>query len=279
MTRPRAETTFAGPVGSLLRRWRGLRRMSQLELALAAGVSPRHLSFVETGRARPGRAVLLSLAAVLELPFRDRNAMLAAAGFAPAYRETGLSEPEMEQARRALERILAQQEPYPATVVDRRWNIVMTNRATDRWFGLLLPPDALADLADGGLNALKMMFDPALLRPFVIDWPDTARTLLARAHREALHGDDEAEALVEELRAMPGVPSDWRRDIGDGATPPVLAIGFRAGALSVSWFTTMTTFGTPQNVTLQELRIECLFPADAATERAARDLAAGRSPG
>ena len=256
-----AASAPAGHVGPLLRHWRAARRVSQLDLALDADVSSRHLSFVETGRAQPSREMVLRLAEALEVPLRERNALLLAAGYAPLYRETDLGAPEMVDARLAVEFILAKQEPYPAIVVDRHWNLLLANPATHRFLALFLPgPPA------GPLNVMRLIFDPQGVRPFVENWEEVARHLVERLHREAAGPPDETtRALLEELLAYPGVPSDWRTPQLDRVPAPLLSIVYRKGDLRLSVFSTITTFGTPQDVTLQELRIECFFPADEAT--------------
>ena len=261
----------APPVGRLLRHWRHVRRKSQLTLAVEADVSPRHLGFVEIGRARPSREMVLILANALDVPLRERNALLLAAGYAPTYRETGLADREMAQARRALDGILRQQEPYPAVVMDRHWNLMLTNAAAPRFFGIFI------DLAGEPTpaNVLKLMFDPAKLRPFIANWEAVAEALIQRVHREAVGGvvDDEAARLLDTLLAYPDVPRRWRApDLGAVLTP-ILPVEFRTGDLTMRFFSTVTTLGTPQDVTLQEIRIECFFPADAETEARARELA------
>jgi transcriptional regulator with XRE-family HTH domain len=273
---------YAAPaaVGPLLKRWRAARRMSQLELALAAGVSSRHVSFVETGRSRPSREMLLVLSTVLDVPLRERNALLQAAGFAAVYRETALDDPEMAGMRQALELILRQHEPFGAVAMDRHWDILMANAAYLRFLSLLLPgtaaPAPLAVAPRPRLNALRMLFDPRALRPFVVNWPRLARDLLMRVHREASSGADErASALLSGLLAFPEIPADWREPDLDTAPSLVLPVELRAGEMSVRFFTTLTTLGAPQDVTLQELRIESFHAADAATEQLVRAMAAG----
>jgi transcriptional regulator with XRE-family HTH domain len=261
-----------GDVGRLIKHWRQLRRKSQLALALEAGVSARHLGFVEVGRSRPSREMVLLLSEALGVPLRERNALLLAAGFAPLYRETGLAAPELARARQALELILAHQEPYPAVVMDRHWNVVTANQAAGRFFALFVAPAPGATV-----NVIRMMFDPARLRPFVANWEAVAESLVQRIHREALGGvpDAETSRLLEEALSYPGVPARWRSaDALEVAPAPYVAVQFRKGDLAMDYFSTVTTLGTPQDVTLQELRIECFFPADERTEAAARRLAA-----
>jgi transcriptional regulator with XRE-family HTH domain len=264
----RTESAF----GRLLRQWRARRRMSQLDLALEAEVSARHVSFIETGRAQPSREMVLLLAGVLEMPLRDRNELLAVAGYAPIYRETDLAAPAMAQARRALEFILRQQEPYPALVLDRHWNVLMANEATARVQKFFLDPAAVAEL--GSQNAMRLMFHPRAFRPYIVNWEATAGSLIQWLHRDVLSGfaDAETHRLLEELLSYPDVPHHWRTVDLDASTAPFLAIEFRKADLDLRYFTTLTSLGTPQDITLQELRVESFFPADAATEEGARRL-------
>lgn len=261
----------ANPLGQLLQRWRHERGQSQLSLALDAGISPRHLSFIETGRTQPSRDMVLRLAETLGVPFRERNHLLTAAGFAHAYRETGLTAPEITHARRAIELILEHQEPFPAVVMDRHWNLVTTNKAAARFFGLLLAGSS----PPGPPNVIRLMFHPDGLRPWVANWPSVAKSLLQRVRREAVGGvsDDATEKLLQEILAYPDVPDRWS-DMTMGASPgPLLAIEFRKADLALDFFSTVTTLGTPQDITLQEIRIECFFPANESTARSARGLA------
>jgi transcriptional regulator with XRE-family HTH domain len=265
------------PVGHLIRHWRQVRRKSQLALALEAGVSARHLGFLEVGRSHPSREMVLRLATVLDIPLRERNALLLAAGFAPVYRETGLAASELTHARQALHMILRHQEPYPAVVMDRYWNIVLTNEAAPRFFAQLLGGAPSTEPA----NVVRLMFSPHGLRPFVANWEVVAQALIQRVHREAVGGvaDERTTALLEEVLSYPGVPVRWAGFDG-AAPPPVVAIQFRKEALAMDFFSTVTTLGTPQDVTLQEIRIECFFPANAQTEAAAHRLAGtAASPG
>jgi transcriptional regulator with XRE-family HTH domain len=191
-----ARGAVASRVGQLLRQWRERRAMSQLGLAAEAGISARHLSFLETGRAQPSREMVLLLSRVLDVPLRGRNELLAVAGHAPIYRETALDAPEMAQVRRALDFMLRQQEPYPAMVLDRHWNILMTNPATARVMGLFLDPDAAA--AVGAPNAMRLSYHPKGLRPFIVNWEATAAAFIQWLHRDLLRtGDAETRRLLE----------------------------------------------------------------------------------
>ncbi len=265
------------PVGKLLKHWRGTRRMSQLDLALEAGISARHLSFVETGRSQPSRDMLLSLAEALDIPLRERNSILDAAGYAGFYREQSLDEPAMGQVRKALTLMLEKHEPYPCLVVDGIWNVHMTNQASIHMMAFFLGAEAVGVLAGGGgMNAMDVLFDPDGLRPYVVDWEDAARSLLSRVQREALAEGDagRAEPLIEKLLSYPGVPKDWRTVNLQTPLAPVLSMTMQKDGVAFNYFSTITTFGTPLDVGLQDLRIECFFPADEATETAAKQLAA-----
>jgi transcriptional regulator with XRE-family HTH domain len=257
-------------LGSLLRYWRSTRNLSQLALATEAEVSARHLSFLETGRAKPSREMVLLLANVLNVPLRERNALLLAAGFAPMYSETKLGAAELGAVETALFAILRQQEPFPAVVMNRHWDIVHTNEAARRFFGLLLGARA-AEPA----NVVRLMFDPNGLRPYVSNWEAVAEALVQRVQREAVGGVTDATTakLLTEVLAYPGVPKRVSRLDVTVPSVPVIPIRFRQGEHAFDYFSTVTTLGTPQDITLQELRIECFFPADTATEARARALA------
>ena len=261
--------------GPLLRQWRARRRMSQLDLAAEAEISSRHLSFIETGRAGPSREMVGLLAQVLDVPLRDRNALLTAAGYAPIFRETRLEAPAMAQARRALDFILRQQEPYPALVLDRHWNVLDVNEGSARVQQAFLDSAAVAEL--GPPNAMRLMFHPRAFRPYIVNWEATAASLIQWLHRDALSGfaDTETRALLQELLSYPHVPRHWRTLDLEASTAPFLPIEFSKDELSLRYFTTLTSLGTPHDITLQELRIECFFPADEATEAASRRLADG----
>jgi transcriptional regulator with XRE-family HTH domain len=237
--------------------------MSQLDLAVTARVTPRHVSFVETGRAQPSRKMVLSLARALEVPLRERNQMLLAAGYAPLYRETGLAEPAMARVRAALDRVLRHHEPFPAVVLDRHWNIVLANTAAEAMFGWLLR--GAAPQHPG--NVVRLMFDPDGLRPFVANWDQVGEALIQRVHREAVGGgfDAQTATLLREVLALPGIPDRWRAPDFIATPLPVVPVDFRKEHVAVSYFSLVTTVGTPQDITAQELRIECFFPADEAT--------------
>ena len=260
--------------GELLRRWRLARRLSQLALATEAEVSSRHLSFLETGRTQPSREMVLRLAGVLDVPMREQNLLLTAAGYAPMYRETALGAPELSQVRRALGFMLAQQEPFPALVVDRHWNLLMQNEAAGRLFGIFLDPEAAAQVP-GPPNVVRLTFHPYGLRRYIANWEALAGPLIQQIHRETVGGTPDAgtRRLLDELLAYPGVPAHWRTPDAKAQSAPFLSLDLSKGDLTLRFFTTIATLGTPQDITLQELRVECFFPADGATEELARRLA------
>jgi hypothetical protein len=217
--------------------------------------------------------MVLLLARVLEVPPRARNELLTAAGYAAMYRETGLDAPEMAQVRQALEFILRQQEPYPALVVDGRWNILASNEGARRLLDLFLDAEAIA--AAGPPNAIRLTYHPRGLRPFIVNWAATAAALIQWLHRDVMRGMGEPETgrLLEELLSYPDVPRQWRALDLDAATAPFLAIELRRDDIDLKFFTTLASLGTPYDITLHELRIESFFPADATTEEAAKRLA------
>jgi transcriptional regulator with XRE-family HTH domain len=273
-TSSQARGVSASQVGRLLKQWRERRAMSQLGLAAEAGISARHLSFLETGRAQPSREMVLLLSRVLEVPLRGRNELLAVAGYAPTYRETALDAPEMAQVRRALGFMLRQQEPYPAMVLDRHWNILMTNEAMNRVMGLFLDPVAAAAL--GPANAMRLSYHPQGLRPFIVNWEATASAFIQWLHRDLLRtGDAETRRLLDELLSYPDVPGQLRTLDLDASAVPFLAMDLCRNDIRFRFFSTLTSLGTPYDITLHELRVECFFPADEATEDACRRLADG----
>jgi transcriptional regulator with XRE-family HTH domain len=278
MTRPRETSALTArpPFAVLLKAWRESRRQSQLEMALSAGLSQRHLSFLELGRARPSREMVLQLGEALDMPLRDRNALLAAAGFAPHYRQSALDGPEMVAVREALELLLKHHEPYPAVVVDRAWHLVTGNRAVQRVFGLFGDVEALWQRVcpDGRRNLLKMTLHPEGARPYIANWRDAAPVVIARSRREAeITGSRELKELLDEVLHYPGVPAEWRIPQWNAPTPPVLPLSFERDGMRLNLFSMISTFGTPQDVTTDELRVESFFPADEASAALLRRLA------
>ena len=253
-------------VGQLLRDWRTARGMSQLDLALHAGFSTRHVSFIETGRTQPSRQALLVLAETLEVPLRERNRLLEAGGYAHVYRHTPLAADEMSHIRSVLQFILDRHKPYAAVVLDRYANCVMGNGISDRLVAAVVDSSLLTE----HLNYLRITFHPLGARRFIVNWDEVARHLLGRAERELGQAkeDETAAALLAELRDHAGPPVRDRRSAAVIAGDLLLPIHIRQGDLELRMFSTIMTLGTPQDVTLQELRIETFFPADQASERA-----------
>ena len=267
---PRLPRPAAPPVGALLKEWRERRRLSQLDLSCETGVSTRHLSFLETGRARPSRETLMRLAEELKVPLRARNAMLLAAGFAPAYAERRLDDPEMADVRRSIELVLAGHEPFPALVVDRGWRMLAANRAVAP-----LVAGAAGWLLEPPVNVLRLSLHPEGLAPRILNLPEWRAHILERlrSQREA-SADPELAALIEELSGYPAPPDVAAAppELGAGLAVPLRIATQAHGALA--FFSTTTLFGTPLDVTLSELALETFLPADAHTAEALRALAA-----
>lgn len=263
-TRPRS-------AGELLRAWRAKRRLSQMELALRAGVSPRHLSCVENGRSRAGAELLVALAEVLDLPLREANALLLAGGYAPRHPQTDLGAPDMAAIREALTRVLDAHDPYPGVALDGRWNIVIANAAARRLIGAL-PPEVLAPVP----NMFRAGLHPQGMAAFTLNFDEWGRHLLRELQRLADASLDESLwALADEVRGYPNVRALLQRSPAEPPAhallvPCVLELQGRRLAL----FTTLATFGSPRDVTLAETTVELFYPADAATGQALRALAA-----
>jgi transcriptional regulator with XRE-family HTH domain len=264
------------PFALLLKAWRESRKCSQLDLALTSRISQRHVSFLESGRARPSREMVLQLSEALEVPLRERNTLLNAAGFAAMYRETDLKSAAMAPVREALQLMLDHHEPNPVSVVDRQWNVLMINRAMLRVFGLAGDPTQLWQrvCGNGPHNVLKMTFHPEGFRPFIENFDEAAPVLLNRTRREAAAcGSDKLTALLDEILSYPGIPEAWRAPDWQAPPPPVLPLQLARGDLRLKLFSMITTFGTPQDITTDELRVESFFPADAETAALLRKLA------
>ena len=248
-------------VGGMLRDWRQRRRLSQLDLALDAGISSRHLSFVETGRSRPSPEMVLTLAQRLEVPLRERNQLLLAAGYAPRYQERSLDEPELRPIRDAVGRLLSSHEPYPALAVDTGWNLVASNAALDLLLEgvpdeLLVPP----------VNCMRLALHPDGLAPRILNLGEWRAHLLARLRREvALRRDPRLDALLAEVEGYPGDNGA----ISTGAEIMV-TLRLRSSVGNLAFFSTVTTFGRPVDITVAELSVEAFFPADEATAEALR---------
>lgn len=254
-----------------LREWRQRRGWPQLELAARTDISQRHLSFLELARASPSRDMVLRLATALDIPLRQQNALLLAAGFAPVWQETDLGAPELAEVRHALDYIMAQQEPFPAVAVDRHWNLLKANDGAVRLVEFLvgpLAPDAKVNLADA-------LVGPDVLRPFLVNWADVVRYFIRSVEADAAaDGTAETAALLERLLTYEGVRPLQKASAIEVATGPLLPMHFRKGEASLQLITTIATLGTPHDITLQELRIESFFPMDRETELVLRSWAA-----
>lgn len=265
-------TVEPGGVGPLLRRWRQARHLSQLDLALEAEVSARHISFIESGRAQSSREMLLTLSNVLDVPFRERNLIMLAAGYAPIYGETTLDDPRMGQVRTAIEVILKSNEPRSAFAHDRHWDIVMANEAFVGFltFALGSAPTGLSPLrvsTPPRLNVMRLMFDPNGVRPIIINWEQIAKSLLNEAYRRLSWARDDAlKDLIAEILSYPGVPAPWREPDLEAPHDLILPMEMDLGGQIARMFSTVTTVATPHDVTLQELHVEVFYPADAETE-------------
>ncbi len=257
-------------IGLLLRDWRAARRMSQLDLALDCGISARHLGFIELGKAQASRDTVGRLADALRVSLRERNALLLAAGYAPQVPETDLTAPALQRMRGAVALILQHQNPYPAFVLNRNFDILDMNESAVRIGGLIAggrPPKHS--------NLLRQVFDPDDLRPVIANWPEVASWFLRRLQDEmtVAPGNATARTLFEDILAYPDVPTEWRRVPMGSDTQPVLTIDFISPLGTLSFFETITTFAAPLTTALDELRIDCTYPADERTAAVCRQLA------
>ena len=260
-----------GHFSSLLKHWRNVRRLTQIELASDANVSARHLCFLETGRAQPSREMVQLLGNALDLPLEERNALHIAAGFVPPYGDRGLAADNLQHVRQALDFILRQQEPYPGIVIDGRWDVRIRNQASGRLFKAFWEAYEMeAGLAD---NAMHVVFHPKGLRQFIVNWDEFAGQMIQILHREVAQGSGVASQLLEEIMTYPGLPAEWRLPRDTAASSPVMTMQLRKGALRLAFFSTFTTLAMPTDAALQKLKIECFYPADSVTAEKARELA------
>jgi transcriptional regulator with XRE-family HTH domain len=256
--------TQQGSFPARLRWWREKRGWSQLELAGRAEISQRHLSFLELGRATASRQMVLRLAHALDVPLRQHNALLLAAGYAPVWRESRLGEPELAEIANAVDYMLRQQEPFPAVVVDRHWNLLKANRGAERLVAFLLGPLP----AETRVNLADALVAPNVLRPFLVNWQEVVRYFIRSVEADAAaDGSEETARLLERLLAYPGVSAALGLPLPEHGSGPVLALHFRKQETTLALFTAIATLGTPQNVTAQELRVESFFPMDADSAR------------
>jgi transcriptional regulator with XRE-family HTH domain len=262
----------ATPIGTLLREWRQRRRLSQLDLAIDADISTRHLSYVETGRATPSRAMVLHLAEQLEVPLRERNTLLTAAGYAPIYRERPLADPALQAAREAVDLVLRAHEPNPALAVDRHWNMLAHNRPV-----LLLMEGIAPELLQPPLNVLRLSLHPQGLAPKIVNLAAWRSHLFERLrHQIAVSADPVLAALLEELQGYPAPADENAHEVID-TNAVAVPLQMRTAMGVLSFISTITVFGTPVDITLSELAVETFFPADAATAQALRHLGDGQT--
>jgi transcriptional regulator with XRE-family HTH domain len=261
----------AGHFSSLLRHWRNVRRLTQIELAGDANVSARHLCFLETGRAQPSREMVQLLGSALDLPLEERNALHVAAGFVPPYGDQGLAADNLQHVRQAFDFILRQQEPYPGIVIDGHWDVRIRNEASRRLFKTFhVSYEMEADIAD---NAMHVVFHPKGLRQFIVNWNEFAGQMIQILHREVAQGSGVAAQLLDEIMTYPGLSAEWRRPRNSAASPPVMTMQLAKGDFRLAFFSTFTTLAMPTDAALQKLKIECFYPADSATAEKARELA------
>ncbi|MEM7118925.1 MAG: helix-turn-helix transcriptional regulator [Chloroflexota bacterium] len=251
---------------ALLKYWRKQRGLSQLDLALAADVSARHISFLETGRAQPSEEMLLRLATTLNVPLRNQNEMLSSANFLPRFTAPNHDTELSPAVDRALRLMMAQHEPFPIFVMNLSYDVLRISGSTRRLLAQFVKEPDVLTLP---LNPYRLLFDPHLLRPAVVNWEKIARDLLSRLHREALHHPEKValREMVEEIESYPDVPIEWRQPDFSTLDDAAYAIHFRTEQMEVAFLTTITTFSSPGNITLEELRIESYFPLDEETER------------
>ena len=261
----------AGHFSSLLKHWRNVRRLTQIELAGDANVSARHVCFLETGRAQPSREMVQLLGSALDLPLEERNALHVAAGFVPPYGDQGLAADNLQHVRQALDFILRQQEPYPGIVIDGHWDVRIRNQASARLFKPFHRAyDMESGLAD---NAMHVVFHPKGLRQFIVNWDEFAGQMIQILHREVAQGGGVAARLLDEIMTYPGLPAEWRLPRNPAGSSPVMTMQLQKGSFRLAFFSTFTTLAMPTDATLQKLKIECFYPADDATAAQARELA------
>lgn len=252
--------------GDLLRHWRRVRGKSQLGLAGDARTTARYVSFVETGRSQPSRQMVIRLARALDVPLRERNGLLLAAGYAPLYEASKLEGPELDRVRLALGSMLSKHEPFPAVVMDRAWNVLQANDGAQRLFGELLAPEPLPEPA----NVLDLMIEPGPVRDAVLNWDAVVPELLERCRREAIGGviDPATAERLEGFRSRPDVARLIDQAVAAKSNLPVIDVAFAFGSGRLSFFSVVSTIGTPLDITAQELRVEAFFPSDDATHQA-----------
>lgn len=261
---------MADTYGTNLKTWRSTRRLSQLALATVADVSQRHVSFLETGRAKPSREMVIHLAIALDVPLRERNAMLTSAGYSPEYGETSLTEPALDQVRGVLETMLRSHQPFPAIVVDRAWDVVLANESAMRFTASMIDPTS--PVVTEGMNAIKLVLHPDGVRKHIVNWPEVAAAALRRIDHEiaARPTDTILQNLRTEVRQYPDIALLRSAPQRPAAQDLMVPFHYRIGEAELRLFSTIATIGDAHDITLEELRIESFFAADAETEKLLR---------
>jgi len=261
--------TAQNEFGSLLKSWRAKCGVSQLELSLRCDVSQKHISFLEQARNAPSKVMVMLICEALDIPLRERNNLLLAAGFAPGYRESELGAPELAAVDQALTMMLNQQEPYPAMVVDNEYRVLRTNTGAVKLMALLYDVDRPEEMPASAANLLHGLFAPDGYRDCIRNWEELAPCILKRLQAEAYGhgGNPQLQEMLEELTAYPSVPEDWKQHMPGERMAPAMTVDISKNGINLSFFSTIATLGTPQDVTLQEIRIESWFPADDETQQ------------
>jgi len=249
--------------GDLIRFWRKSRRLSQLELSFAANISSKHVSFLETGRAKPSREMIIVLSNAMDIPLSERNVLLSLAGYSEAYSRMQIEQPEMKSVRFALTSILEKHEPYPAVVLDWEWNIVMANQTHLKLTQLVAAQQPNFPQSS---NILELLFDPNGFRPFVENWEEVAYVMFQRIQRERMSHSDRHSNLLDRLMEYPDIPSQWLAHNFDNQLQPMIHLVLSLGDIKLKLFSTLASFGTAVDITMQELIIEQYFPVDDSTK-------------
>lgn len=258
----------SGAFASMLKEWRRSSGLSQLDLAMRCGSSQKHISFLESGRSNPSRVMIFALSEAMDIPMRHRNALMLAAGFAPAFKERPLDDPELTAIRGAVDHILSAHEPYPSIVFDWRHDIIGANEAAAKLLMFLFDVSTPEDMPPFADNLLRGLLHPDGYRDRIENWEQAASTLLRRLRAEILAAGraEEGAALLNELSSYPGVPCGWRQCTDINWQKPIMTVKIKKGATSFGLFSMLTSLGAPFEVTLQEIRIESFFPADDAAK-------------
>lgn len=266
----------SNPFGDMLRTWRQVRGLSQLDLSLEAGVSQRHISFMESGRSQPSREMIVQMAEALDVPLRDRNTLFTSAGFAHLYTEQGLDDESMQPVKAALQMQLDHHAPYPAIVIDRDWNLLMTNEPMQRILNVQGDAETLwaETCGNGPQNVMRLTLHPKGLRSHMLNWDEIGPKMLSRLRREVkLTNSPAMAALLEELRLDESLSEFWHQPILDIEPDPVYTMALGMNGLAINLFSMISTFGTPQDVTTDELRVELFFPIDDLSKEILKKLA------